>query len=119
MSQTHVLALEGLSCGHCIKRVKEALEQRTDVEQADVSLQEARVLGAAPDSDLIATVEQAGYHATVKTDPKPEPLTAAEPPPEALTTEPAATPADDTQPVHHLLISGMSCASCATAATPR
>ncbi|MDZ7279175.1 copper-exporting P-type ATPase CopA [Pantoea eucrina] len=112
MSQTHVLALEGLSCGHCIKRVKEALEQRTDVEQADVSLQEARVLGAAPDSDLIATVEQAGYHATVKTDPKPEPLTAAEPPPEALTTEPAATPADDTQPVHHLLISGMSCASC-------
>jgi len=112
MSHTHVLALEGLTCGHCIKRVKEALEQRTDVEQADVTLQDARVIGSAPVSDLIATVEQAGYHAAVKADPKPKPLTAAEPPPEALTTEPTAIPADDTLPVHHLLIAGMSCASC-------
>ena len=35
MSQTIDLTLDGLSCGHCVKRVKESLEQRPDVEQAD------------------------------------------------------------------------------------
>ncbi|KNC15280.1 copper-transporting ATPase [Pantoea sp. RIT-PI-b] len=116
MSHTQLLALDGLSCGHCVKRVKEALEQRSDVEQADVTQEEARVTGAASASDLIATVEQAGYHAVLKdgaASPKPKPLTATEPPPEALTTEsqPAESLTKDL-PVHHLLIGGMSCASC-------
>ncbi|ADU68319.1 copper-exporting P-type ATPase CopA [Pantoea sp. At-9b] len=112
MSHTQLLALDGLSCGHCVKRVKEALEQRSDVEQAEVTQQEARVTGAASASDLIATVEQAGYHAALKDSPKSEPLTASEPLPEALTTELRSQPADDTLPVQHLLIGGMSCASC-------
>lgn len=115
MSQTISLALDGLSCGHCVKRVKEALEQRADVEQAEVSQQQAQVTGSADVAALIATVEQAGYHATLKTDssyPKSEPLTAAEPPPEALTTEFSSQPADRSLPAHFLLIDGMSCASC-------
>jgi len=115
MSRTISLALDGLSCGHCVKRVKEALEQRSDVDQADVTQQEAQVTGRADPAELIATVEQAGYHATLKatdTLPKPEPLTASEPPPEALTTEPASLPAEKTVPAHMLLIEGMSCASC-------
>ena len=115
MSHTISLALDGLSCGHCVKRVKEALEQRDDVEQAEVTQQEARVSGAADAADLIATVEQAGYHATLKTadsSPKPEPLTASEPPPEALTTESLSRPAEKTVPAHMLLIEGMTCASC-------
>nr|MBA2815306.1 Copper-exporting P-type ATPase A [Candidatus Pantoea persica] len=41
MSHTISLALEGLSCGYCVKRVKEALEQHEDVEQASVTQQEA------------------------------------------------------------------------------
>lgn len=113
MSDIQTLALEGLSCGHCVKRVKEALEQRSDVEQAEVTQQQARVTGAASASDLIATVEQAGYHATLQpeaTSPKSDPLTAQEPPPEALTT--ASQPAEAALPVQHLLIAGMSCASC-------
>ncbi|WP_208613125.1 cation transporter, partial [Pantoea wallisii] len=113
MSQVQLLALDGLSCGHCVKRVKEALEQRSDVDQAEVTQQEARVTGAASASDLIATVEQAGYHAVLKDEaanPKPDPLPAQEPQPEALTTE--SQPAEQDLPVHHLLIGGMSCASC-------
>ena len=43
MSQTIDLTLDGLSCGHCVKRVKESLEQRPDVEQADVTVTEAHV----------------------------------------------------------------------------
>ncbi|MBN0764208.1 hypothetical protein CWN17_16780, partial [Klebsiella pneumoniae] len=41
MSNTIDLTLDGLSCGHCVKRVKESLEQRPDVEQAEVTLTEA------------------------------------------------------------------------------
>ncbi|NIF23332.1 copper-exporting P-type ATPase CopA [Candidatus Pantoea multigeneris] len=114
MSNTLTLALEGLSCGHCVKRVKEALEQRDDVEQAEVTQQEARISGSAQASDLIATVEQAGYHAALKADhPKSEPLTAAEPPPEALATAESDSPAKNpAAPAQVLLIEGMSCASC-------
>lgn len=115
MSHTISLALDGLSCGHCVKRVKEALEQRDDVDQAEVTQQEAQVSGHADAAALIATVEQAGYHATLKTadaSPKSEPLTASEPPPEALTTETASHPAEKTLPTHMLLIEGMTCASC-------
>ncbi len=113
MSDTQILALEGLSCGHCVKRVKAALEQRSDVEQAEVTQREAHVTGAASASDLIATVEEAGYHATLKdnpTRPKSEPLPAEDPPPEGLTT--VSQPAEEALPVQHLLINGMSCASC-------
>lgn len=114
MSHTVSLALEGLSCGHCIKRVKDALEQRADVEQASVTLEEAQVTGSADAAALIETVEQAGYHAarTGESHPKSEPLTASEPLPEALTTVAEAQPATRAEPAHFLLIEGMSCASC-------
>ncbi|MDW8845956.1 copper-exporting P-type ATPase CopA [Erwinia sp. MMLR14_017] len=112
MSHTTILALEGLSCGHCVKRVKETLEQRADVEQAEVSIAEARVSGSAQASDLIAAVEQAGYHASLaeaSAFPKNEPLTETESEPEALAAAPQQLPATQS---FHLLIDGMSCASC-------
>ena len=112
MSHTTILALEGLSCGHCVKRVKETLEQRADVEQAEVSIAEARVSGSAQASDLIAAVEQAGYHASLaeaSASPKNEPLTETESEPEALAAAPQQLPATQS---FHLLIDGMSCASC-------
>ncbi|MFU9138312.1 copper-exporting P-type ATPase CopA [Erwinia tasmaniensis] len=114
MSQTTLLTLDGLTCGHCVKRVKESLEKREDVELADVSITEARISSNASAEDLIATVEQTGYHASLNqggTRPKPEPLTVTETQPEALTAAPAKLPAQDTDSFH-LLIDGMSCASC-------
>ena len=47
MSHTIDLTLDGLSCGHCVKRVKESLEQRPDVESADVTIDHAAVTGSA------------------------------------------------------------------------
>ena len=114
MSKTTLLALDGLSCGHCVKRVKETLEQRTDVEQADVSVSEARIHGSANADDLIAAVEQAGYHARLVQDdahPKPEPLKESLSQPEALTAGFEKLPAQESESFH-LLINGMSCASC-------
>ncbi|ORM76383.1 hypothetical protein HA44_15530 [Mixta gaviniae] len=97
MSHTTLLTLDGLSCGHCVKRVKEALEQREDVQQAEVSLNEARVTGDASAEALIATVEQAGYQASSQEGarPKAEPLTESDPTPEALTAEISTLPAEN------------------------
>lgn len=112
MSQTINLALEGLSCGHCVKRVKESLEQRDDVEQADVTITEAHITGSADAQSLIDTIKQAGYDATLN-HPKAEPLTESSTPSEALTAVPSALPAatSDDESIQ-LLIDGMSCASC-------
>ncbi|WP_312950014.1 copper-exporting P-type ATPase CopA [Superficieibacter sp.] len=112
MSHTIDLTLDGLSCGHCVKRVKESLEQRPDVEQADVTITEAHVTGSASADALIDTIKQAGYGAELR-HPKSEPLTESSIPSEAPTAVspelPAAQPDDDSL---QLLLSGMSCASC-------
>ena len=113
MSQIIDLNLDGLSCGHCIKRVKESLEKRADVEQAEVTQTHARVTGTATPEALIETVKEAGYGAEVASFPKSDPLTASSTPSEALTADSSTLPAssneDDSQ---QLLIGGMSCASC-------
>lgn len=114
MSQIIDLTLDGLTCGHCVKRVKESLEQRADVELAEVTTTHARVTGSASADALVETVKQAGYSAEVASHPKAEPLTEESSiPSEVLTAVepslPAATELDDSQ---QLLINGMSCASC-------
>ena len=112
MSTTIDLALDGLSCDHCVKRVKESLEQRPDVEQAEVTVTEAHVTGSASAEALIETIKQAGYGAELS-HPKAKPLAESSILPEALTAAtselPAARDEDDSQ---QLLINGMSCASC-------
>ncbi|MCE9993111.1 copper-exporting P-type ATPase CopA [Enterobacter asburiae] len=112
MSHTIDLTLDGLSCGHCVKRVKESLEQRPDVESADVTIDHAAVIGSASADALIETIKQAGYGAELS-HPKAKPLAESSLPSEALT---AATPelpvADDIDDSQQLLINGMSCASC-------
>ncbi|ENG6266969.1 copper-exporting P-type ATPase CopA [Yersinia enterocolitica] len=63
MLQTTVLALHGLSCMNCAKRVKTALESREDVHYAEVNVHYAKVTGEADTTTLIDTVKQAGYQA--------------------------------------------------------
>ncbi|WP_312624681.1 copper-exporting P-type ATPase CopA [Scandinavium sp.] len=112
MSQTINLTLDGLSCGHCVKRVKESLEQRPDVESAEVTIDHAAVTGSASAGQLIETVKQAGYGAELS-HPKANPLAESSLPSEALTAAPTELPAaDDLDDSLQLLINGMSCASC-------
>ncbi len=84
MSQTIDLALDGLSCGHCVKRVKESLEQRPDVDHAEVTIDAAHVTGSASAEALIDTIKQAGYGAELS-HPKAKPLAESSLPSEALT----------------------------------
>ncbi|MEX0562500.1 copper-exporting P-type ATPase CopA [Raoultella terrigena] len=112
MSQTIDLTLDGLTCGHCVKRVKESLEQRPDVELAEVTTTEAHVTGNASAEALIDTIQKAGYGAELS-HPKAKPLAESTLPSEALTAaSPALPAAHDTDDSQQLLINGMSCASC-------
>ena len=62
MSHTIDLTLDGLSCGHCVKRVKESLEQRPDVESAEVTIDHAAVTGSASAEsqhpEMLAAIER-------------------------------------------------------------
>lgn len=112
MSNTIDLTLDGLSCGHCVKRVKESLEQRPDVEQAEVTITEAHVTGSASAEALIDTIQKAGYGAELS-HPKAKPLAESITPSEALTAASSELPvAHDEDDSQQLLINGMSCASC-------
>lgn len=111
MSHTVKLTLDGLSCGHCVKRVKESLEQRPDVESADVTLESVTVSGSASVDSLIDTIKQAGYGAALS-HPKTEPLTESLILSEAPTAVPAKLPTTASDDSQQLLINGMSCASC-------
>ena len=60
------LKIDGMSCGHCVMHVKEALEAVAGVESAAVDLQagEAAVEGSAEAEALIRAVEVEGYTAS-------------------------------------------------------
>ncbi|MDR0218819.1 MAG: copper-exporting P-type ATPase CopA [Enterobacteriaceae bacterium] len=135
---TFTLALQGLTCMHCVGRVKKALENLPGVEQTEVTLESAKITGNADSDDLIAAVVDAGYQAELAQEnnfskedsfPKNKPLTASitKEAPEFLAAAMNSTPA--TQPAKvadtnnttirtngddsiQLLLDGMSCASC-------
>lgn len=118
MSQTTVLALQGLSCMHCVGNTRKALEAVPGVTAVDVTIDSATVTGDATPQQLINAVEQAGYHASeagADSHPKTEPLTdATSSLPETQTAAQVLSPAiqhQDDDSVQ-LLLSGMSCASC-------
>ncbi|MDC9594621.1 copper-exporting P-type ATPase CopA [Xenorhabdus sp. IM139775] len=118
MSTTTILALQGLTCMHCVGRVKKALENIPGVELTDVNLNYAKVISQVSSDELIDAVEQAGYHAELATEadfPKTEPLaTHVSQTPESLAAATSSTPVE-TAPFSdniQLLLDGMSCASC-------
>jgi copper chaperone CopZ len=62
-----VLSVEGMSCGHCVAHVKEALESVAGVSKAEVDLKkkQAVVEGAGLDDEAMkAAVADAGYEIT-------------------------------------------------------
>lgn len=57
------ILIEGMSCGHCVKHVKEALEELSGVTKVEVDLasKTATLEGDAADADIKAAIEDAGY----------------------------------------------------------
>jgi copper chaperone CopZ len=62
------LAIDGMHCGACVKRVKTALEKVPGVHVGDVAIGRAEVdVGDASVADVLAALEKAGYPAQVST----------------------------------------------------
>ena len=61
------LNVEGMTCGHCQKVVKETLEGIPGIDSADVDLEAgtATLQGSADAQVLISAVEDEGYRATL------------------------------------------------------
>lgn len=63
MSNTIRLTIEGMNCGHCVKRVTNALSEVTGVTDVKVDLADnsATVTGTLDIEALKAAVDEAGY----------------------------------------------------------
>lgn len=61
------LNITGMTCGHCVKSVKQALTDVPGVTSAEVDLQARRatVEGTADVGALVAAVQEEGYEARV------------------------------------------------------
>jgi len=63
MSHNTQLKITGMTCGHCVKSVKEALAAVPGVDEVEVELQEgsANISGSANLEALLAAVREEGY----------------------------------------------------------
>jgi len=63
------IEIKGMTCGHCVRAVTEALQGVPGVEKVlDVNLEsgEAKVQGTADPAALVKAVEEEGYKAMVR-----------------------------------------------------
>ncbi len=72
--ETLSLAIDGMSCGHCVNAVRQALEQLASVEVQSVDIGHASVRfdrAVLRPEQILAAVTGAGYQATTETDARP------------------------------------------------
>jgi copper ion binding protein len=66
MEKTATITIEGMSCAHCVRAVKEALGARSGVKSVDVSLEDKNARVVYDDehiklSDLESAIVEEGY----------------------------------------------------------
>ena len=66
MEKTATISIEGMSCEHCVRAVKDALSSQNGVKSADVSLEEKNARVVYDDehtglSDLESVIVEEGY----------------------------------------------------------
>jgi copper ion binding protein len=64
MKTTETIKIQGMSCGHCVKSVREALEETEGVEVEDVEIGTARIsydTEKTSREQIEETIEDAGY----------------------------------------------------------
>lgn len=66
--QTLHLNIRGMTCNHCVRAVREALEAVPGVHRAEVSLEpsQATVQGDVDPKALLAALEAEGYRAEIQ-----------------------------------------------------
>ena len=103
---SYELAVDGMTCPHCVARVSKAILAVPGVQSADVQLEPGRALvsGALP-HQVIAAIEAAGYSARPRSQ---EPPSCALPDSDATVAAPVRPPTGG----YRIDIDDMSCASC-------
>ena len=118
-SSSTSLSIRGMTCGHCVNSVRQALEAVPRVTSATVDLptERAEVVGDGLNRrDLVAAVEKAGYQVAGGDErPTSPPLVSIGPmtpkQPQLPNPEPSTSP--ESGPVEwNFAIEGMHCASC-------
>lgn len=63
---THQLTIEGMTCGHCVRAVKQALEAVEGARKVEVQIGHATIEtdDAVPRARLVAAVEAEDYRVT-------------------------------------------------------
>jgi len=66
MEKTAIISIDGMSCEHCVRAVKEAIGTRNGVKSVDISLEEKNALVVYDDelttlSDLESAIVDEGY----------------------------------------------------------
>ena len=65
------LRIGGMTCGHCVERVRAALASVPGAKNVEVSIGRARVTGTAAPAALVAAVSAAGYAVRVSNGESP------------------------------------------------
>lgn len=101
------LFLSGLSCGKCVAKLKNALMQKPLVGQFELSKQTLQIETALSIEQLQAVIRDAGYSSELRQPVDPEPVIE-----EAKPINNSRFETNSAQYTTHLLIKGMTCASC-------
>lgn len=108
------LNLSGLHCGRCIAKVRNALEATQAISELTLDTHHLSVKTVLSCATLIHIIESLGYHAVLSNScasSHPNELEVPAQKETSLQHQPHHTPASATL---HLLIDGMTCASCVT-----
>ncbi|MCU7844656.1 MAG: heavy metal translocating P-type ATPase [Candidatus Thiodiazotropha sp. (ex Monitilora ramsayi)] len=109
--ETYHLAIEGMSCGHCVASVEKAVSALPGVASVSVSLESSRaeVTGGLPHA-AIEAIREAGYQASpIAEIPENCPL------PEPVGLEETGSTTQSLDGGYLLAVDDMSCASCVSA----
>jgi copper chaperone CopZ len=68
MATTTTYEVTGMTCGHCVSSVTEAVTELPEVDDATVELDSRTliVIGKATPADVTAAVADAGYQASIR-----------------------------------------------------
>lgn len=96
--------LSGLNCGKCVAKVKDHFEANPKVKSIEVTKTDLKLFTALSENDVIQAVDILGYSAAPFSE-----QTSTTPTEEQ---QPTAGPVTYSQYSYHILIQGMTCASC-------
>ncbi|PSV23811.1 copper-translocating P-type ATPase [Photobacterium leiognathi subsp. mandapamensis] len=119
-AHTLTFTLSGLSCGRCVAKLTDKLNEVGNIDILELDKTHAKLLTTHSASDVITMITDAGYHAEQRITFNMSTPTVSDAVKETVETEPKLT-VEETQSeaikptannVQQLLLSGMTCASC-------